>query len=571
MPKKKFKEPTMLKIGPVIKDLQFHLNFAKFSRIPLKMEFKQRLAQLALNNIYNQLPMDKPFNLVIRWSEPGGPGAVSNCFGDMSHSIKISKLFRTHFPQANIFFAPGFHMNESISPQDESSSSSSQDTSIDEIDERDFGVLDPKSLPKYLQENYPSLPTLLFDVATPNSRRGVWPFANDALKVLKLSGCYHIDEYNGKRTKNEGFKGNETRNWFSSGLGLDQRGHPCIGVHLDPNMTEAKFPYIALAHLENPNLSHLFGLHLSTPPEVYFGYSSTYQMGYAARFLQAIISYESRNSDQDVDILLVIPGVEITDAWNELIEKFKHLNYHKCEVHSKNFTNSYLLNPQGKKRLRLIFQETVLSKTDFNIAMKCTGKAVLVTGDQSLSEAISMQNRVIFYESQYWKAALMDEMMALAEFHFGHDSKVYQFLELMTYSKGENHFYDLWDDSWENSKLGDYLFDKEFLTQFQQLMKLIVDKYDITNWLVGFVKGRLFNFYEPENRLDSNELAKAIKKDDISSFTTKLKQIAKNFRKTKAPKVNAKLHTIRKEKLKSPKSPKHRKKLLQKMKNIFKV
>lgn len=488
----------------------------------LEVAFLDRIAEKALSILYNKIPLYKPFNLVVRWVEPGGPvSGPAQGLGDMANALKTIKLFRKVFPTANVFLTNKFYDVEDDDGDvvlNTDSDGEEYEVADIEIEQKDIavdnkqqelllGVYSPKALHTYLRCFYHNLPTVMFDVATPD--KTIWPFTETDFfldAAPKLVGCYHVDEYNGQRTNNNGFEGNSKHNWFSYGIGLDQKQNPSVGIHLDPTLENRNIRLSTLANrLENSKISSWIKGPLEEKPhierEFYFGYSSENDKGQWGRFLNSVLTYESSlPKKRDVDFLFLTQDrTWLPEWWNEFFQKYwKDSPFKKIVLEQYKDDNpiatSIDLNPEGNRTIRVLQSSQRASHEDVQHLMQATGKAILVTGDQSWAEAVSLKNRVIFYEIRKWKKKLAEEMRRLAEFHFPKGSKIVKYLKVMMEPTGSAD----WGKTWISKALAQFLADEEFIKQHHKFMEFFHHRYNATDWLVGKVKRKVFHFYHPQ-------------------------------------------------------------------------
>ncbi len=461
-------------------------------------EFREKIVDKALNIFYHKsmdqvgLRINRPFNLVVRWIEPGGPKSGSaQGLGDLSNAVKTVKMFQRQFPSANIFMTNKFYEEE------ETLTAKANRKHIIELDVSDknnellLGIYSPKALRKYLRTNYSTIPTIMFDVATPD--KTLWPFKIKDIKSSKLNlmGCYHIDEYNGKRTKDIGFDGDLRHNWFSEGIGLDKRKNPAIGVHLDPTLADKSLSLSEiLPLLENEELRN----HLNRPEkrEFYFGYSSEDDEAQYFRFINTVLEYEAEETRKnDVEFFLLTQDRYFVKKWfkNIFEEEWQNSAYRSIIVYDQKKEDlrfEVLLNPNAKRTIRFSQWHTHLPHHDMRLLMQATGKVILVTGDQSWSEAVSLKNRVILYEVREWKFSLVQQMFNLSILKYGEESKISNyFLKMANIGAADR------GRTWISRNFAQLLRDEEFLCQHRGIMELVHERYNAETWLFGMIERQI--------------------------------------------------------------------------------
>lgn len=464
----------------------------------------QRIVEVVSARLLAEKPKDVSFNLVVRWTEPGCPVTDRHAagFGDLSHACKVVKLVQGHFPKVRVFLTSLF---SEISERDPRISNlPSGPLKVYDAKEREelfLGVQCPKALPPYLRAHYYGVPTIMLDVATPAV--DVYPFELDDLGVnrngLNLLGCYHIDEYNGQRSRRLEFPGTPSHQWYSAGIGFRASGSLCTGIHVNKSLEAAHLPYSELQKLSVPDIAKWFNTPGEMTPEFYFSYFSVYDEKYAARFLQVINSFESAlGTGRDVDVFMLSPGRKIYPSIAKTILWFCR---NSCFAEISYILPSSIYAPQLFRvptprtlggRLRVfIWTERVPHEDVLNL-MKATGRMMLVSGDQSLAEAISLKDRVIFYEMQDWKKELFAQIVDFAAFYFGQSSSVVDFLDFSQQGFFSN------EAPYIIKKLTTLLLDPKFLQRHEELMGIFTEMYDVNKWLLGMLNRRLIEHSTPK-------------------------------------------------------------------------
>lgn len=154
---------------------------------------------------------------------------------------------------------------------------------------------------------------------------------------------------------------------------------------------------------------------------LYFGYVFNSQN--ALFFVQAITLMANKNEDQK-DLCFFFPGSKIlgdersdTDHWlrGKFMECIAELGVKEVQqVNSATNERESISVPgaKGEKRITLIYGR--VSHQDFCILLKASEKETIVTGDQSLSEAISVKKR-FFYETLDHKINLLWSLIKIME------------------------------------------------------------------------------------------------------------------------------------------------------------
>lgn len=130
------------------------------------------------------------------------------------------------------------------------------------------------------------------------------------------------------------------------------------------------------------------------------------------------------------------------------------LNDLKIEFYAKNQDgNMEVIKTlgEGKRTLRLINGFPFTPKT-VNILMKTSDPFVLMTGDQSLSEAIS-NNKIFLYQTMWWKQPLYKNLLTEVGKVLGYENPLYIFLAMQEKAFNEG----------DMNKISTYLKENDFV------------------------------------------------------------------------------------------------------------
>jgi len=465
----------------------------------------EELVDKTLTFLYEGCLTHKACNLVIRWRVDAG-------LGDISVTMKTVKLFRSIFPSARLFLTAGI----------KGTTAKSNVTFDQKIRELFVGILSPEHLVEHLKKQSPKLPTILLDMATP--QKNIDPFSD-----IKLAGCYHIYEYNYMQGDKSGKVGLFTRrSTYSMGIGLNPNNIPCTGIYFNEKIKNTHLRLSTLvSQLENRKLASWIkdgnARRQLNKKEFYFGYSSTADKGYWARFLNMIFEHETLYDNEiDVDIVLIGKARNWPSEFAEYVLPISWKDSKFCEI--KLFTQSLLdtstisLNLLSRRSVRvMLWNETYLSHRDTLRLMQASGKALLCTGDQSFSEVASLGDRVIFYDVRSWKRGFFNQYMELVKNHFGDESSLYNFLQCMAVKP---RMADLGPTVYSR-KMGQLLGDSTFLKQQQDFLDLLRTHYNVSHWLPALVSRCLAHHQSP-SLIDDEDLAKEILVKNVNESVRKI-------------------------------------------------
>jgi hypothetical protein len=247
---------------------------------------------------------------------------------------------------------------------------------------------------------------------------------DDDLNRLKPRTLY-IDEYNGWRAPK---MDSESESPFEitmiPGFGVGQDGSIRSGINI---------------------MRECIDIVPKFPKEYYFGYISEYHTETETlyKYLMYIILL-NRNSMKKINIVLLIPQANL----NEIQDSLNYgLEIDSAEVESKK--ESKISLPESLLDLDIHFQlkktfnrtiiedeknhikiyiESYLPHEDVISYMQGSQEPILVTGDQSMSEAISL-GKLFFYEMQEWKRELYDNFREYCRFVLPRNTTLHYFMD----------------------------------------------------------------------------------------------------------------------------------------------
>lgn len=492
-----------MQVSAIVDHALFEIEYAKKNIQDFSEEEETVVPQIyekALDLIFHVVEVEKPFNLVIRWIEPGGyETGPAQGMGDISNAVKTLKLFQKHFPNANHYLTNKFYDAEPYQR------SSYETVTLEAENELFLGVLQPTSLPGHLKTSRSNIPTIMFDVATPDHT--IWPFSIYDLDRggSALIGCYHVDEYNGERTADRPCFYRTNHGWYSYGIGLAQDLSPCVGIHVE-EMQEVKQlrKNRILREIEDSSFATFLKKYdvfsSKKPGELYFGYRSEDDRGYWLRYLNSVIRYDlMKEGSHDLNFVFVTQKDTTFefDWWTETFqEMYKQSPFSRLilvEQGDQMKEKEVQLNPEGKRTLRVLQWKKRIPKNDMSLMMRVSGDLLLVTGDQSWVEALSLKDKVIFYEVRRWKVDFANEMRKIGSYQFGDKSHIHEFLDLMALSANKSD----WGPTWVSEKIAKMMLNPAFRAQHRQYVEMLHAKYNSVHWLVGKIKRRICQYHLP--------------------------------------------------------------------------
>ena len=451
--------------------------------------------EAALNRFYYQFPIDVSLNIIVKWIEPNDP--INYGRGDLSHAIKTANLFQEAFPNAHVYLINAFKKGTARVSYQSKKAEIVELPSHSRRTEFIIGLLSPEILLDAICEWYPDVPCVMFDVASP--KVSLWPFSHDHLegkKEPRLLSCVHIDEYNGQRTLKRGFvRSGMNHMWVSCGIGLDQKGFPTIGIHLKPEMAYQSHDFSTMIEtLEDKDLAfELNSGSLYADTTFYFSYTSAQDTIQWARFVHLVLAYEDRLDGEHGVNLLLLTSVEKTQKilshWKSALQlSWKKSSFREVQLSysrdGERIWEDLVLNREGKRYIRVIEWTKRVPHQDMINLMKGSGTVLQVTGDQSWAEAVSLRNRVIFYQIMPWKQDLLGEMAAIAEHLYGEGSSLAQFLGYTN----EKHSQSDIGKTWMSEHIGELLHSGDLVEKHCGFVDCLHSEYGIRPWLFGFVK-----------------------------------------------------------------------------------
>jgi len=208
------------------------------------------------------------------------------------------------------------------------------------------------------------------------------------------------------------------------------------------------------------------------------------------------------------------------------------------EVWFENNVHVVSLNGSGGsgKKVRLLCPGSLLQK-DFRALLSLSGEFAAVRGDQSLSEAISL-NKVFFYDGRDHKRYLVKDLLALAE------NRIHPHRGALTLFRGigKTFLFNLPDpegewvdetafqekDEWLSTALeiGLALQDLDTVAGFKKLNRIIAEEYSCNDFLCHLVQRSLAHKKYPEIEKAEEEQI-SLFSNQAQSFLTAIKSIQK--------------------------------------------
>lgn len=494
-----------------------------------------KIVEHSMDRLLAAKTLHSPFNVVVRWTETGDPkiNMQPAGLGDLVTACKVATLVRQNFPHAHVFLTNRFRHTEQPIISESSNLVDREYFADRTLDELLLGVQSPWSLPAYLSSHYYGIPTIMLDVGVANA--GVFPFDEENIgrckNGLNLIGCYHIDQYNSRGDSFETFIGNRIHDWFTGGVGLSPINTPCVGIHVDPQLDHAHIPYAELGNLSDQELANWFKVKSDQTPQLYFGYFSKYDNSFYGRFFNTVMDHESRQGGKnDVEFVFLAPGRHLdveTNDYSDMFEHWRGSDFHSVELVQDGWPTpvTYELNSKGQRKLRVILWTKKIPRNDVLQLMKASGKPVLVSGDHTLAEGISLTDRVLFYEMQHWKQDVPSEMVNLATHHYGEESKLVQFLGRVCSDATDSEM----DWTERCGELSPFLSDPEFLSQYEEFMRVLQKEFDINQWLTGKLKRCLIEYYSPGIIRGEERVVDALVTGDVEASARRVRKLAEKI------------------------------------------
>ena len=409
--------------------------------------------------------------------------------GDVLHAIKVARIIKKQFPNNYVRFI--------VNPN------ASAEKFI-----RDHGFSAPPIRPvdienltrsDLINSGHTGSKWVVFEVATPEMDR----IRKDIAHLQYIHGNVthiRIDEYNGWRYRNA----LADMGLHSSGLGaVHRKKNFPIGVHIEPALKRvfsSRKERLELLHqLENQEVTMHLLAHNPDNTKLYYAYfaiDDNNDTFYLDRFLETMIKHEAGNSG-DISFLVLFPDKKNLSLEERIRALAGGLKGKMCdagvqEIQVSNLNNAdYLslkVNSTGKI-VRLYFIER-LSHHDVLLLMQASKRRVLVSGDQSLVEAISM-DKIPFYQEQPWKKELTRQIKEVAKIVAGSDSVLSRFFKYV-FKEGKRD--ELFVD-----EIAACLRDPDLKRQITALNDAICRHYDASSWIIGRISSIFFEQFPYKN------------------------------------------------------------------------
>lgn len=331
-----------------------------------------------------------PKNILIRVYENRG-------YGDIVFALKMSEAIKSKFPDSSIFLWPH-------------GAKEKQDL-VEIFKQNTDQIIDDVQAETFLKNN-PKISIII---------RG--PSSIGALEKIDTKATqWFISEYSMPLDKAEGVSKNHL---LFSGLAEKE-----IGIFCDESIKKLSKSPRKLAALENESLFEV----LSDQP-FYFGY--LYSIYSPAHFVRLILAKEYQKKE---NVIICLPNKrlvhpELRDrVWNFIMKEFEQVphEFSTVEVYSLDSENNWKLerdcsyDSKVGKNCKIYFPGSV-SKSDFDNLRQASNDFICVTGDQSISEAISNE-KIFAYEALSHKNQFFRNLVAFAKKH--HLDKAARFLDL---------------------------------------------------------------------------------------------------------------------------------------------
>ncbi len=138
------------------------------------------------------------------------------------------------------------------------------------------------------------------------------------------------------------------------------------------------------------------------PKDFYLEYSSNYKNNSTKRYLEIVLSLSEEKQNDHVDVLCIGDRDKKYDALQKIKDTIMAKGYSKIEFVNmdtdEHETISQREGQEKEKVYRVYYMEKVPHKIMVAL-LQASDKFIGVTGDQSLSEAISKLDKVVFYEA----------------------------------------------------------------------------------------------------------------------------------------------------------------------------
>jgi hypothetical protein len=478
---------------------------------------QNNLDHYMLKNIYYQknAVLNKKTCIIIKWAEIFGSG-------DKMFVLKTCKIILNHYPDIKIFLYPECSYDGYISiinsfkdiPNCKICLANSWHTSI-------------KYYPQYYAEYYKDISRLcnlestisrfklkdshkiILDVATPN------PY----FKLLQdyphgTKSYYHIDEYCGHRS----YDYYEKLEWDYNKIvdsnmlvaGVGYNGYiPAIGIHIDPrlhwknNIDKDKLYF----SLENENLKK----RLKKNSKLFFAYISPEQDQNNFTVLYSFIK-SIKNLDKcktNPFHFVVVNKYFDNEYFNNFIKKKLKPNSIN-PIYNLGMIGLHCHNSQYNFELTVINR---LSNNDMKRMMLLSEPEILVTGDQSLTEALSIGDKIIFYQIQPWKTNFFCGLYSIAlEME---KNKLLEGRILTDFLEVQKKFND-YDYCVDFVNLNDNRLHQNFI----KFSEFICQHYDFEKYMIGIIKKDILG----NTQNGSAEKIKNIERRLIRNYETIIKK-----------------------------------------------
>lgn len=242
---------------------------------------------------------------------------------------------------------------------------------------------------------------IVIQVATPN------PFIK-----FPNSQYIYIDEYNGHRSINFQEEFEKSGINIVSGIGNNDL-KDCSGIIFET--FENEYPSL-IKKYKNKIVDEL--------DNYFFAYSSSSSFSELKYFFETVISHYKKSTFL---IVWQLGDREIIEFFSDIIDNFHNIKIIKVIGNS---TQEFIINNCEYCKINddiVIYLVNFLHPTQFTYALKKSNDLVMITGDQSLSEAIKF-NKLLIYQCQEWKTRLFEQYLIFVDFVLGKKSLLFNFI-----------------------------------------------------------------------------------------------------------------------------------------------
>lgn len=256
-------------------------------------------------------------------------------------------------------------------------------------------------------------------------------------------------------------------NYIGTGLGNNIRGKKNVGLFLTDENTQKKSHWIS--SIDDPKdvklrnfilkIDETQAPHQDLPEreesyfnshDLYFGYYNNLDSQYSNslvgpyEFIETcILKSIKKNAGSVPKVIDIIAPVSmnpkglstitnIDEIIKEILLNFDNVTVEYYRKDDAGELKCVKKEGAGELTLRII-NGFPIAQTTMNYLMKGSDPLCMVTGDQSISEAISNE-KIFLYQIMDWKHAFFKELVKTAENYFGAESKLSQFLTLQVKS-----------------------------------------------------------------------------------------------------------------------------------------